>query len=178
MANRIAEIKRKIAKLASELHQEFHSEYAEWYPKFPWVLVYILPREQRAGKLWVPGDTKNQNKVTLEGVVVRLWKAEHIPYKTDLKIGDHVLFPHFAGQPFANRSAEEFRVIKEDIPRFENGISDGHIFAKVNYSSKKIETEFMNLVNFTMKDLSKEAFQVLSRNFIIYPKESKTLSGM
>lgn len=185
MATRIQEIKKKIALLSAELHNEFHPDYGNWYPKFPWVLVYVLPREQRIGSLWVPGDEKHQNKVTLEGVVVKLWKADHLKIKTALEVGDHVLFQHYAGQPFSFSSEQEFRMVKEGFTNFfgEDGIMDsGHIFSKLNYSEKAIQGEFWNLLHKTVLLPKKvnpfEAFKVLSKNFVIYPKESKTLSGV
>jgi co-chaperonin GroES (HSP10) len=180
MSTRIQEIKKKIALLSAELHREYHTEYAEWNPKFPWLLVYVLPREQRIGNLWVPGDTKGQNKVTLEGVVVKLWKADHLNIKSSLKIGDHVLFPHYSGQPFANRSKDDFRVIKEGFSNIVDSeiVDSGHIFAKVEYSQYDLMKEFWDTYEHTLsiKSWSKK-FELLSRNFVIYPKESKTLSG-
>jgi len=177
MSTRIQEIKKQIALLSAELHSEFHTEYAEWNPKFPWVLVYVLPREQRIGTLWVPGDAKSQNKVTLEGVVVKLWKADHLKVKSNLEIGDHVLFQHHAGQPFADRSKDDFRVVKEGFTQVVDSeiIDSGHIFAKVNYSEKDVEKEFWKVLR-NIKD--EKIFEIISRNFVIYPKESKTLSGV
>lgn len=181
MSTKIQEIKKKIALLSAELHREYHTEYANWFPKFPWVLVHVLPREQRVGSLWVPGDAKHQNKVTLEGVVVKIWKADHLDIKTELEIGDHVLFQHFAGQPFSNASAEDFRMIKEGFTRVVDSeiVDNGHIFAKVNYSTKEVEKEFWKKFK-QLGEISsqEEAYKVLSRNFVIYPKESKTLSGV
>jgi co-chaperonin GroES (HSP10) len=184
MATRIQEIKKKIALLSAELHNEFHPDYGNWYPKFPWVLVYVLPREQRIGCLWVPDDAKHQNKVTLEGVVVKIWKADHLPIKTELKIGDHVLFPHSAGQPFANVSSNEFKVIKEYIPNYRHETNDfidnGHIFTTLTYTDKTIDKELEKEIHRLKKvcKTDKELLEGLRRNFVIYPNHSRTLSGV
>lgn len=181
MATKIQELKKKIALLSAELHAEYHTEYAEWYPKFPWVLVHVLPREQRIGSLWVPGDAKHQNKVTLEGVVVRLWKADHLKVKSELKIGDHVLFPHWVGQPFADRSAQDFKVIREYIPDYQGTqIDDGHIFSTLDYTDKTIDTELEKEIHRLKKSCKsdKDFLNGLRRNFVIYPNHSRTTSGI
>jgi len=179
MSTRIQEIKKKIAILSAELHREYHTELGDWYPKFPWVLIHVLPREQRIGSLWVPGDAKHQNKVTLEGVVVKIWKADHLSVKTSLKLGDHILFPHYAGQPVDKRSDEEFRLVREGFPgNNEFLIPDGEIIAKINYSEKEVSKEFWKEYKKLRTIYSDEAFEKLTRNFVIYPKESKTLSGV
>src|SRR5579864_5749771 len=182
MPTKIQEIKKKIALLAAELHREFHTEYAEWNPKFPWILVHVLPREQRIGSLWVPGDTKNQNKVTLEGVVVKLWKADHLNIKSELAIGDHVCFPHYCGQPFSNASDQEFRLVKECFPNYINSsdiIDSGSIFLKLEYSDKTIENELLKDIKLLRKsnETDKEFLDRLRKNFVIYPNHSRTLSG-
>jgi len=178
--DKLQEIKKKIARLTQELHQEFHTEYAEFYPKYPWVLVYILPREQRIGSIWVPDDAKKQNKVTLEGVVVRLWQPywseENQAIASELLIGDHVLFSHSAGQPFNDKSKDEFRLVKEGVVYNQFGIDD-NIYCKLNYKQKEVTKEVEKLMQRHKKKSTKEIVEYLQRNFLVYPKASKTLSG-
>jgi hypothetical protein len=93
------------------------------------------------------------------------------------------LFQHYAGQPFADRSDKEFRVIKEGFTRVIDSdiVDSGHIFAKLEYSKKEVKDEFWRLlykkIPITKQINTTEVFETLSRNFVIYPKESKTLSG-
>src|ERR1017187_7683518 len=98
-------------------------------PLFPWVLVYVLPREQKTeGGLWMPDldGQKKQHKATLEGIVLRIWgnglhkhryceKDSTVTsiLKTQLAVGDVVAFPHWAGWPPDPEHSRDFRMVKE-----------------------------------------------------------------
>ncbi len=123
-------------------------------PVFPWVFVRVLPKEQiTPGGVVMPHS--DQNKTVHEGIVLATWAPikvvpkprrtddDHhwaasvstayapITQESDLKPGDHVLFPHWAGLPIEGFSEKRYRVVKETAWRAD---TDGGIFAQVEYT--------------------------------------------
>jgi co-chaperonin GroES (HSP10) len=125
------------------LVQDLYAQHRSVLPMHPWVLVYVLPREQKLGKLFLPGS---QQKVTLEGIVLSTWaqwteergfrengveKTRIVVHKSELSIGDHVLFPHWSGLPIPGMDETKFRVVKE-LGWSKN--EEGGIYGVVEYS--------------------------------------------
>jgi len=88
-------------------------------PMYPWVLVKVLKREQKHGSIVLLEGSK-QNKPTHEGIVVTTWapcskpmKGKMVDIRSELKVGDHVLFPHWAGLPVAGLDVDDYRIVKE-----------------------------------------------------------------
>lgn len=171
-------IRQKLKDLAQELYSFYNPELT---PMYPWVLVYVLPKEQRVGSIWTAVGDKNQNKVTFEGIVLKTWpipygktRKEHL---NPVEVGDHVLFPHFAGQPVSKLSDKDFRLVKE-LPFMNTDVQD-FIIGKVNYTKKEQSESFASrLVNWgVFEDDVDEAVEELQRDYIIHPKASSTLSG-
>ena len=107
------------------LVQDLYAQHRSILPMHPWALVFVLPREQKLGMLYLPGS---QHKVTLEGIVLATWapwteergirekgveKTRLIVHKSDLEIGEHVLFPHWSGLPIPGMDERYFRMVKE-----------------------------------------------------------------
>ena len=131
------------------LVQDLYAQHRSVLPMHPWVLVYVLPREQKLGKLFLPGS---QQKVTLEGIVLSTWaqwteergfrengveKTRIVVHKSELSIGDHVLFPHWSGLPIPGMDETKFRVVKE-LGWSKN--EEGGIYGLVEYSEPDTST--------------------------------------
>lgn len=202
---------KKVDAAAQKL---FEKSTKRWTPGFPWVAVRILKRSQTTkGGLILPEHV--QNKTILEGIVMRTWEpiwALHprqlmnierlasyidkdaaitdysVRYKSSLKPGDHVLFPHWAGLPMAGVNEERYRIVKEEnwSPSVEGGI-----FAKVEYSVEEQAAADDKVIEWLRGAygplLPKEAapdfdqlLELLKTRYILVPKEgqSVTLSGV
>jgi len=108
-----ADQRLKLAGYVTELYEKCGVNVEPLHPK---VLVRVLPREQKVGSLFIP-EGRQQNKPTLEGVVLKTWRPfyqkiylDEVGWVTDenankeavysqlvkseLEPGDHVLFPH------------------------------------------------------------------------------------
>jgi co-chaperonin GroES (HSP10) len=121
----VPDYREQLRQLAQEYFESFCPRVK---PLFPWVLVYVLPREQKTdGGLWLPDldGQKKQHKATLEGIVLRVWGTWHEHryceqgstvtsiLKTQLVAGDVVVFPHWAGWPPDPEHSRDFRMVKE-----------------------------------------------------------------
>jgi len=104
-------------------------------PTWPWVLLRVVPKEQRYGSLYLPDSTgaSQQNKPLWEGIVLETWPAhwsrvkgtmtgntfesvgrEHeIWRESDFKRGDRCLFPSFAGLPVNFLDEQKYRLVRE-----------------------------------------------------------------
>ena len=54
-------------------------------PVYPWVLVRIMPKEQKVGTLYLP---EKSNKIFYEGIVLTTWKPFWRYYSGDLKFDE------------------------------------------------------------------------------------------
>src|ERR1039458_8628922 len=117
----VPDYREKLRKLAQ---QYFESFCPRINPLFPWVLVYVLPKEQKVQGIWMPDldGQKKQHKATLEGIVLQVWgDGRHASFYgsemrtifTQLKVGDVVAFPHWAGWPPDPEHSKDFRMVKE-----------------------------------------------------------------
>lgn len=186
------QLRRKIRKLTEELYTCYHQEYDLLFGN---VLVYMLPREQRIGQIWVPDNEKSQNKVTLEGIVLKTWNSpkwittktdfkdgsslevDSIRVETQLSVGDHILFSHYAGQPVSKETDKDFRIIKEYSFNGRD-LSVGDIFAKITYDGvglQKFKQQVWEDIVFVIDE--ENEIDELFNKYVIHPKASRTLSG-
>jgi co-chaperonin GroES (HSP10) len=129
-------------QLIDKLTQEIYKAHRGFVPKFPWVFVRTLNKEQQIGHIICP--EKDQNKVTHEGIVLAVWpsfvKQEYrngnyiqTPMQSELKPGDHVLFPHWAGLPVGREYKDtRYRIVRE----IDWAPDQGGIFAVVKYADE------------------------------------------
>lgn len=97
-------------------------------PIYPRVLIYMLPKEkQTKSGLWLPDHSgvAKQMKPVAEGIVIRLWgdchyvrvteNGEESIYKIvpEVAVGDHIIYPHYAGYPPSEPYAKEFCLVPE-----------------------------------------------------------------
>lgn len=173
---------------------------------YPWVLVKVLPKDQMyKGILYLPdapGKDKSQNKPVAEGIVLSTWHPfftvakktrenllgepvvvwTQFERKSNLKPGDHILFPHWAGQPAGELDAKEFRLIQE----FSSYQPSPEPSCIVEHEDEPIKTQLEKLIS---QEAFDEAFGYdvdiqatanrIMREYYVIPKNStaKTLSG-
>jgi co-chaperonin GroES (HSP10) len=161
---------------------------------FPQVLVRILPKDLiTAGGIYIP-DVKASNKPTYEGIVIATWMPKDLPTKwgsihleSEVKFGDHVIFPHFAGMPLPGMNEDLYRVIPEGVAK--NGArwlgnDAGVIFCKLDYKRPSVEEVFKDLWSkYTEKNDYLDHRELLSLirekfDIVVKVKGSKTLSGV
>lgn len=115
---------------------------------YPWVLVMVLKREQVLAS-GIVAPENNQNKPMHEGVVIASWETKIVERGTvskegvrltrcevlhsELELGDHVLFHHWAGLPIHGYDDKRFRVVRE---RDWHETQQGGIVAKINYADR------------------------------------------
>src|ERR1035437_9923120 len=97
-------------------------------PLKPFILVRTLPRSTvTAGGILMP---EKQNKPNIEAVVLAVYEpyweivdkvsedGKHsdisVYNECDIKVGDHIIMPHFVGLPDSFLDEREYRLIKED----------------------------------------------------------------
>jgi len=121
---RAQELKKQIQDLVTELYSmDLKERVVE--PIYPWHLVWILPKTTKRAGIIMP---EQQNKVVHEGIVVSSWKpfwkkttrvgsdsgfAYQQYIEPHLHPGDHIIFPHWSGQPAGFLDNKEYRFIKE-----------------------------------------------------------------
>lgn len=161
--------------------------------KYPWVLVRVLPRENKVGSIVIPGSAQGigQNKPVHEGIVLHTWKPwvkqwtkngeaylHHV--KPSVKLGDHVLFHHWAGQELYGFDKQEFRVVRSDD---WSETVDGGILAVLDYNetdnTRKVLADMVEewfnayaTISTDLADQIEERFQLIDKT-----KTSITLSG-
>lgn len=165
-------------------------------PMYPWVFVRVLPRAQttRSG-LILP--EKDQNKAVHEGIVLATWKTKKTFsfeqcdicqsvtvatdfHESDLKPGDHVLFPHWAGLPVSGFDERNYRLVKEEA---WDKSKEGGIFATIEYDEAATHpvaemTEMIDEFLTTFEGPSTLAEQIYERFILVdRQRQSVTLSG-
>lgn len=122
-------------------------------PKYPWVLVRLLPKEQQSSLIYLP---ESQNKVVYEGIVLAVWRPFKKVYsatqkstlypeyklegelkQSQYKPGDRVCFGHFEGFPVpylnfthpsgSTKADNLYRVVREETFDINCGIL-GEVF--------------------------------------------------
>jgi co-chaperonin GroES (HSP10) len=173
---------QELDRMAIEL---FTQHEAQFTPLYPWVLIRVLPREQRyMGRIILP-DNKSQNKPVHEGIVLHTWmprldKKNKVMY-SELHPGDHVVYPHFAGLPIPGWDERYYRIVPECV-RPEKGIEwNGIIMGKLNYPRNSVRDELANIIPIDApagehtQMILDEVFQKFD---VVYKEQaSKTLSG-
>lgn len=188
------EMRKREAELDKQAIEIFshYRLYAHVDLMMPNVLVKVLPKEMFSGNILIP-DIKSTNKPIYEGIVLRTWlpqitynkEGDHRWIHSELFIGDHVLFPHFAGQPVPGLDTDVYRSIPEGINKRGGivfGNETGVIFAKVDYQRPSVEEvvaricgEFENLSDYFVLRLLRRLREEF--DIVVKVKGSRTLSG-
>jgi len=118
----------------------------------PNVMVRVLPKDMYQGRIYIP-DVKESNKPIYEGIVIKTWNPREIPTRygtrtltSELKFGEHVLFPHFSGQPIPGMNEDKYRAVPEaqlKTGQFLFGNDTGVIFSKLDYKRPSVEDAFI-----------------------------------
>lgn len=135
----VQRLEKRLSKLVLEIYQAETSQIIT--PRYPWVLVRVLPKEgEMVGKIILP---ETQNKVLYEGIVLAVWKQfwihkEKKEYKDEARtqelgyadtnvlkrsqyrVGDRILFPHFEGQPVRHLDEKNYRFVREEVDQKDN----------------------------------------------------------
>jgi co-chaperonin GroES (HSP10) len=173
---------------------QLFSENKMFTPMYPWVFVLVCTKAQQVGSIILP---EKQNKTIHEGIVLATWKDKLVErgtiskdgirltrcevLKSEMHLGDHVVFPHFAGQPIPGYDVDRFRVVKECAWKEEGGI-----FGKIDYAGEhtKPTVELMQMLSAWISDGATEEELVLLQakiddRFMVVDREtaSITLSG-
>lgn len=134
------EKEQRLDDLAQELYQSSERIIT---PIYPWLVVRIMPKEQRIGTIFLPDK---QNRLFYEGIVLATWKPFYRHYTGNLKfdggrmankavlvqsavdLGDRVVFMHFEGQPIPYFDEKNYRMIHE-VETHPNG----GVWGKLHY---------------------------------------------
>lgn len=176
-------------QLLDRLTQELYQAHRGFAPKFPWVFVRVLKKEQERGGIILPDS--EQNKPVHEAIVLAVWpsfiesktKNGHritVYKESELSPGDHVLLPHYAGLPVRGFKEQQYRIVKE---LGWDASVDGGIFATVGYSepdhkpAEKLRKLLLNAMGtgFELEDLLAK----IQEQFLLVDRDahSVTLSG-
>lgn len=128
--------------LTQELYKEANRSFR---PLYPWVLVRVLEKEN-VTKSGIILPAIDQSKVINEGIVIATWRpftkeigkldangnkfTRTIEKRSSMVIGEHVIYPHWAGMPIHGFSDKLYRVVREED--WEES-KQGGIFGKVDY---------------------------------------------
>lgn len=142
------ELEKKFAELAQEIYESGERRIT---PTWPWVLIRVVPKEQKIGSIWAPdiAGSKMQNKPLWEGIVLATWGERWTEFKgsleeTDVLVnvvklqrsefqpGDRILFPGWAGLPVSFLDETKYRLVREWT--FD---PDGGVMCKVHYEGDK-----------------------------------------
>ena len=150
-------------------------------PLFPYCVVYVLPRDRMSrGGIVLPdyAGSGAQAKLTEEGIILRVWFGEkkilfkrdgkdcEMTIRSDMQPGDHVLFPHWAGQPLPGESWPDarFRFVKEYTNSGSSLFLDAGgdtIIGKIG-SGIDISTELARFIS--------EDPELLLKEFVVFPR--------
>ena len=127
--NEVQRLEDKLSKLSLQLYEK-HSGGRRFFPRHPYVLVRVLPKEHQVGGIWLAETA--QNKVIYEGIVLETWKpydSEHrvtcdcgcghkatkvVHHAPAVKIGQRVAFPHHEGLPLGEWLDDRYyRAVRE-----------------------------------------------------------------
>lgn len=155
-------LEEKFGELAQKIYQCGERRIQ---PTWPWVLIRSVPKEQKFGALYLPDNdgSQKQHKPLLEGIVLCTWLPHWSPKKekngtvleqvwrqSEFKVGDRILYPHFAGLPVNFLDESKYRLVREWT--FD---PDGGVMCKVNYRKDKemkklLDAAFNGLQSVTM----------------------------
>lgn len=130
-ANSVAEMEKQLSELCEKIYRTGERHIL---PIPPWVIVRILPKEQRtAGGIWLAED--NQNKPLYEGIVLETWRPYDTEYtyveggkkktrmvhmECDVKVGQRIAFPHYEGQPVRYLDDKYYRMVRQSVDQNKN----------------------------------------------------------
>lgn len=184
-----AEQKEELRILVTKLYEECGLYLELLYPK---ILVRVLPKEQKYHGIILP-DGNKQNKPVLEGIVIQTYKSFYQKiYLTQahwvkddpdpearytqlvecqVKPGDHILFPYI-----------EYGIVP--IEPLDHGkgdyrlMPDNLVQAKLDYSSKTLRSELMEMISNSPVNIEAQADFLLEwADFVPKGQVSKTRSG-
>jgi len=191
-------VKPEVERLAKidELCQELYEANTMFTPLYPWVFVLVCQKAQQVGGIYLP---ETQNKPMHEGIVLSTWKdkvfekrvatsdGKHATRfetkRSEMMVGDHVVFHHSAGQQAWGYDLARFRVVMEcdwDMQTYGGGI-----VGRIEYTDAKTKPinllremldKYIGLTQYELDDLS----QKVEERFIVVDREagSVTLSGV
>jgi co-chaperonin GroES (HSP10) len=129
MQAELTELERKEQQLVELVQEVYAMSAPQITPIHPWILVRIMPKEQKFGILHLPDK---QNKVFYEGIVLATWKPfwrkfngkltsddghalieKEVYVQSHVKIGERVMFMHFEGQPVPYLDEKNYRMVHE-----------------------------------------------------------------
>lgn len=178
----LTELKDKAREVYESLHYNIQ-------PRYPYALVWVLPKSQKIGEIYVPDKS---NKPVYEGLVLRTHKSfykygklpGHFPEGTDavlryqvlvsseLNPGDHILFQHFQGIP---------------VPALDGGVGDyrlideKEIYATLEYGKDSTKDKIRRILesHYAPDTDNKDGFanDLMERADVIFHQEPKTTSG-
>lgn len=128
----INELEKQLADTCQKIYELGEQRFK---PLYPWLLVRVLPKEQKVGTLWLP---EKQNKVLYEGIVLETW-GESKGRKSEVKRGDRVWFPHYEGMPCSYLNENHYRLIRE----YTTDVNCG-TFGKIRYAENNRVAEKLN----------------------------------
>ena len=91
-------------QLIDKLTQEIYKAHRGFIPKFPWVFVRTLNKEQQIGRIICPET--HQNKVIHEGVVLAVWPGF---VRQEYRNGNYIQTPMQSECQFRSMSLKLFR---------------------------------------------------------------------
>lgn len=121
------------AKIRDLISKEAQNLGVSFTPLYPWVAVRILPKERQINGIWLPDN--NQHKPLYEAIVLQTWNPRRVHeydpesgeivdrvITSQVKRGDHILFPHWDGFPLPNLPESTHRIVREFIWDAKGGI--------------------------------------------------------
>jgi co-chaperonin GroES (HSP10) len=188
-------VAQKEAKTKQQLTEWIQKVYEETerfiQPLKPFMLIRTLPRSTiTAGGILMP---EKQNKPNIEAVVLAVYKPywEHatdaqggdisVYNECDVKVGDHIILPHFVGQPDTFLDEREHRLIREDdaiatLHYREKGELKAHVMAVI---ANKVVEDVLVVGKSDLHAALDAMIQGLFEEFDIVPKTiySRITSG-
>jgi co-chaperonin GroES (HSP10) len=176
-------------ELIDRLCTEQYEAHRGFIPRYPWVFVRILQKEQKIGRIITPGNV--QNKPVHEAIVLRVWpsflQTKKVNGKTvtefresELELGDHILIPHWAGLPVRGFVEQHYRIVKE----FDwSPGSDGGVFGMVEYDEpehKPVE-KLKALLSTAVNDLNLDSrlddlVAEIEEHFLLVDRDARSLT--
>lgn len=113
--------------LADLCYQIYLKGEIRFTPRYPWVLVRVLPKAQQIGRIILP---QNQNKIMYEGIVLAVWapfwihkdrlvngnwESNRTLRVSQLGVGMRIGFPHYEGLPVRYFDENNYRVVREEV---------------------------------------------------------------
>lgn len=152
---------QELDRLAAEL---FRNHESQFIPRRPWVLVRVLPREHYYMNRILLPNTKSQNKPVHEGIVLQTWepyttqKTRHhnnydfgvgviciddvvTVHTSEFVAGDHVCYPHWAGQPIPGWDERYYLCVPEQVNEDVGIDASRCILGKLNYPKESVSDQ-------------------------------------